>query len=103
MIDPRVYLAIDNCFASKRWTRPMDWTSMIKEFGINHVEASADNECDPLYTDPAYLQDWLEDVESVCEKTGVKVANLYSGHGTYTLLGLASPTDVTGNGCKTNG
>lgn len=91
MIDPKIYLAIDNCFASKRWTRPADWTKLIKDLGINYIEASADNECDPLYMDSAYLQDWLRDVESACEKTGVKIANLYSGHGTYTLLGLASP------------
>jgi sugar phosphate isomerase/epimerase len=91
MINPRIHLAIDNCFATKRWTRPADWVRISKELGIGYVEASADNECDPLYGDPGYLQDWLQDVESACEQTGVRVANLYSGHGTYATLGLASP------------
>ena len=61
------------------------------DMGISYVEASADNECDPLYSDPGYLEDWLQNVESACEQTGVRVANLYSGHGTYATLGLASP------------
>jgi sugar phosphate isomerase/epimerase len=91
MMNPRIHLAIDNCFASKRWTRPADWASIVKEWGIRYVEASADNECDPLYADPEYLKDWLRDVHSACEQCGVSVANLYSGHGTYATLGLASP------------
>jgi sugar phosphate isomerase/epimerase len=83
-------LAIDNCFASKRWTRPADWARIIKELGVSYVEASADNECDPLYADPGYLEDWLHEVESACERTGLKVSSLYSGHGTYATVGLAS-------------
>ena len=83
-------MAIDNCFASKRWTRPSDWVRIIKELGVGYVEASADNECDPLYADPGYLKNWLREVESACERTGVKVSSLYSGHGTYATVGLAS-------------
>ena len=47
---PRIYLAIDNCFASKRWSTPADWMKVISDAGIYYVEASADNECDPLYS-----------------------------------------------------
>ena len=88
---PRVFLAIDNCFAAKRWTRPLEWARIVQALGIAHVEASADNECDPLYCDPAYLTDWIDDVKDAYERTGVKVANLYSGHSTYSFLGLSSP------------
>jgi len=90
---PRVYLAIDNCFASKRWTAPRDWAELIASLGLYYVEASADNESDPLYTTPAYLSDWVNDVRRAEQATGVQVANLYSGHGTYATLGLAH-TDV---------
>ena len=86
---PRIYLAIDNCFASKRWTKPAEWLEVVKEIGINYVEASADNECDPMYMGNEYLDDWVREVEKFSEKLGVKVANLYSGHGTYATLGLA--------------
>jgi hypothetical protein len=85
----RVYLAVDNCFASKRWTKPSEWMEVIKEAGLYYIEASADNECDPLYTTPDYIKDWIKEIKEYSDKTGVKVVNLYSGHGTYTTLGLA--------------
>ena len=86
---PRIYLAIDNCFASKRWSAPADWMKVISNAGIYYVEASADNECDPLYSGDDFLKDWCRDVKAHSAKTGVKVMNLYSGHGTYATLGLA--------------
>jgi sugar phosphate isomerase/epimerase len=90
---PRIYLAIDNCFASKRWTRPSEWMEIIKSLGLNYVEASADTECDPLYMGNEYLEAWSDEVKACSEKYGVRIANLYSGHGTYVTLGLAH-TDI---------
>jgi D-erythrulose 1-phosphate 3-epimerase len=89
MTDPKIYLAVDNCFASKRWTRPAEWMELLGRMGITCVEASADNECDPLYMDREYLERWVQEVKSESRKSGVRVVNLYSGHGTYTTLGLA--------------
>ena len=86
---PKIYLAIDNCFASKRYTDPSDWARVIRELGLTYVEASADNECDPLYSGPEYIAWWTGEVKKATEKHGVVVANLYSGHGTYATLGLA--------------
>lgn len=88
---PEIYLAIDNCFASKRWTSPSEWMTLSKDSGINYIEASADNECDPLYTCAEYLADWINQVKLAEAQTGVKVINLYSGHGSYATLGLAHP------------
>ena len=88
-MSPRIYLTIDNCVASKRWTSPADWMKLFADCGVYYVEASADNEIDPLYSDSAYLEDWTSSVLENTKKTGVKVANLYSGHGTYATLGLA--------------
>lgn len=85
----RIYLAVDNCFASKRWTKPSEWMEVIKEAGLYYIEASADNECDPLYTIPGYIEDWIKEIKEYSDKTGVKIVNLYSGHGTYATLGLA--------------
>lgn len=89
MQNPRIYLAIDNCFASKRWTKPSEWMKVIKELGIKYIEASADTECDPLYHGYDYLIEWAEEVKNYEKIYDVKVANLYSGHGTYATLGLA--------------
>ena len=89
MNNPKIFLAIDNCFASKRWTEPAEWISVIKDLGLFYVEASADNECDPMYMGSEYLSGWTAKVKSASTQTGVKVVNLYSGHGTYATLGLA--------------
>ena len=86
---PRIYLAIDNCFASKRWTKPTEWMEVIRGLGINYIEASADTECDPLYMGEDYIKDWIEEVLICSKRLGMSVVNLYSGHGTYTTLGLA--------------
>ncbi len=85
---PKLYLAIDNCFASKRWTRPKEWAAIIRDSGLHYVECSADTECDMLYSDPGYLNDWRKDAANECEKNGIGIATVYTGHGTYSTLGL---------------
>lgn len=85
---PQIYLAIDNCFAYKRWTSPQDWARVITELGVRYVEASADTELDPLYMGKPYLRRWIEQVKQAEEIYDLKVVNLYSGHGTYSTLGL---------------
>ncbi len=86
---PKIYLAIDNCFASKRWTQPDEWAGVIADLGVQYIEGSADTELDPLYMGPDYLKDWPVWAKAAEKKHGVKVCNLYSGHGTYSTLGLA--------------
>jgi len=85
---PKVYLAIDNCVLYKRWTSPDAWARVIKDLGVDYIEASADTELDPLFMGKAYLSDWVDQVREAESKYGVKVCNLYSGHGTYSTLGL---------------
>ena len=86
---PRIRLAVDNCFASKRWTEPAEWMRIVRDLGLRYVEASADNECDPLYHGVPALEKWRDKCRRASAETGVKVVNLYSGHGTYATLGLA--------------
>jgi sugar phosphate isomerase/epimerase len=85
---PQVYLAIDNVFASKRWTKTDEWAPLIRDMGITCIEASADTECDPLYMGKDYIIDWTEAAKKAGVKYGITIANLYSGHGTYCTLGL---------------
>ena len=89
MNDPKLFLAVDNCFACKRWVRPADWMSLIRDMGLALVEQSADTECDPLYMGDDYTREWIELVRQGSEKTGVRVKNIYSGHGTYSTCGMA--------------
>lgn len=86
---PRIHLAIDNCFASKRWTTPVEWTREITELGVTCIEAGADTELDPLFLGRDYLSRWITDATAATERYGARIANLYSGHGTYATLGLA--------------
>lgn len=86
---PKIYLAIDNCFATKRYTHPSEWARVIRDLGLTYVEASADNECDPMYMGGEYLAWWAGEVKKAMAETGIVVANLYSGHGTYATLGLS--------------
>lgn len=90
---PRIHLALDNCFASKRWTQPDEWMQIARDVGIFCVEASADTGCDPLYMGTEYLTDWVEDVRKNTQRHSVRVVNLYSGHGTYATLGLGHPDE----------
>jgi sugar phosphate isomerase/epimerase len=91
MIDPKIFLAVDNCYAYKRWTEPRDWMRKSLDCGYACIEASADTEADPLYMGPDYMRNWVTTVSTEMVKTGARVINLYSGHGTYTTLGLAHP------------
>jgi sugar phosphate isomerase/epimerase len=86
---PEIFLAIDNCFASKRYTEPDDWMNLIRDLGVSFIEASADTECDPLYMGREYLRKWVDKAFHASVKYGVSICNLYSGHGTYSTLGLS--------------
>lgn len=89
-IYPRIHLSIDNCFAIKRWVRPRDWMGAVKEIGnVFCIEASTDNEMDPLFNTAGYRKKWVQEVKA-CEKAmDLKVVSLYSGYATYRTTGLA--------------
>lgn len=86
---PRIYLVLDNCFAIKRWVKPAEWMSLIKEIGFNYAQASTDNEIDPLFNPANYMDDWFAEVQRCADATGVKVVNFYTGYQTYRTVGLA--------------
>jgi sugar phosphate isomerase/epimerase len=90
---PNVYLAFDNCFAIKRWVEPDDWMAMIKDLGVSCVEASTDNEMDPLFEPRAYMDDWAARVMKLEKKHGMKVVNFYTGYQTYRTTGFAHPDE----------
>lgn len=92
-MDPIIYLGIDNCFASKRWVRPAEWARVIRDLGLQYVEASADTECDPLYMGAAFTRDWIDATREACARQGITVKNVYSGHGTYATCGLSHYDD----------
>ena len=90
-IEPRIHLSLDTCFAKKRWPMPEDWAPIVRDLGVAYVELSADTEADPMYHGEAYLARWDRRVEAACEKHGIGIGSLYSGHGSYTTMGLLHP------------
>lgn len=88
---PRIHLAIDNSFATKRWTTPHEWARIIRDLGVTCIEASADTEADPFYCGAEYLDEWLDQVQDASRTSGVRVANFFTGYTTYRTLGLAHP------------
>ena len=68
--DPRVFLVADNCFAIKRWVQPREWLAVAADLGLRYVQASTDNEFDALYSDPAYMRDWVAEVHQASKETG---------------------------------
>jgi sugar phosphate isomerase/epimerase len=88
---PRIHLAMDNTFASKRWTKPSEWASVIRSMGIRCIEASADTEADPFCCGEQYLSEWIEEVRAASAAHGVRVVSFFTGYTTYRTLGLAHP------------
>ncbi len=91
---PKIFLAMDNSFATKRWTEPDEWARIVRDLGVTWVEASADTEADPFYCGEEYLHRWADKVLEARERHGVRVANCYTGYSTYRTLGLGHPDPV---------
>jgi hypothetical protein len=87
---PRVHLAIDNCFAIKRWPRPHEWARVIKEDigGIFCVEASTDLEIDPQFCNREYINQWIDEAKFCESKYDTKITSFYSGYVTYRSVSL---------------
>lgn len=88
---PRIHLTIDNVYGYKRWIDPDEWAANIAAMGVRCIEASADTEHDPVFNGAEYFRTWIDDVRAAEQKHGVRVANLYSGHGTYSTCGMTHP------------
>lgn len=89
--DPAIYLVADNCFAIKRWVEPEQWLTVAADLGLKYVQASTDNEFDALYSDTAYMNDWVAKVLAASQATGMQVKSMYTGYQTYRTAGLGHP------------
>jgi sugar phosphate isomerase/epimerase len=88
---PRLYLALDTCFGVKRWIKPAQWAPLAKEIGFSSIEASTDNEMDPLFMMNSYMEDWVAEVQKQEKKWDIKVRSFFTGYQTYRTTGLAHP------------
>lgn len=86
---PRIYLVLDNCFAIKRWVKPTEWMEISRDLGFKYVQASTDNEIDPLFCTDDYMDGWFEEVKTQQKKLDMQLVNFYTGYQTYRTVGLA--------------
>ena len=88
---PRIHLAVDNCFAIKRWVEPAEWMRKVRQLGdIRYIQASTDNEIDPSHNTQMFRDNWVAEVKKYEKELGLKVASFYSGYATYRTVGIAS-------------
>ncbi len=88
---PRIHLAIDNCFAIKRWIEPKEWMKLVKDLGdIRLIQASTDNEIDPSHNTEEFREYWIAEVKKYEEELDLELVSLYSGYATYRTVGIAS-------------
>jgi sugar phosphate isomerase/epimerase len=88
---PRIHLAVDNCFAIKRWVEPAEWMRKVKQLGdIRYIQASTDNEIDPSHNTQSFRDEWIGEVKKYEHELDLKVSSFYSGYATYRTVGIAS-------------
>jgi hypothetical protein len=71
---------------------PDEWMRVIDEIGgLFYIEASTDNEIDPLICSKPYIKKWTNQVLKNQEIYKLKVFSLFSGYVTYRSIGLTHP------------
>jgi hypothetical protein len=66
---------------------------ITRDLGFRYAQASTDNEIDPLFSTPDYMDEWFAEVKKCQDRIGVKVANFYTGYQTYRTVGFAHYND----------
>lgn len=83
----RARLAINNCFAVKRWPRPEDWASVVRDqVGLEWVELSLD-----LLGPDVGAQRGQTATKSALAAHGLRAATTFTGLGAYSLNLLMDP------------
>jgi len=86
----RFVLAINNCFAVKRWPNPEDWSNIVaNELGLKIVQFSYDL-LDPRTTEPA-LSAMISRIKRIINKYGITIHSTFTGLAAYSYNLLAHP------------
>jgi len=62
---------------------------IARDIGFEYVQASTDNEIDPLFCTDDYMDDWFGEVKSQQDRLDMRLVNFYTGYQTYRTVGLA--------------
>ncbi len=86
----RARLAINNCFAVKRWPRPADWAPIVAgELGLDLVELSLDLVDD--VESQAGRDRWAGELEAALGRHGLRAETVFTGLAAYSLNLLMHP------------
>ena len=86
---PKIYLALDNCFALKRWVEPETWLPLIKDLGYTSIQASYDNEFDMLYNTKEYIDSWYTSFAAGAVLISIPIAALFLYMQKYYVDGVS--------------
>src|SRR5271170_364771 len=80
----RARLGINNCFAVKRWPRPDDWASIVRnDLGLDLVELSLDLLAGP--DTPAARDRMAEQTRAALSRHGLRAETTFTGLAAYSL------------------
>jgi sugar phosphate isomerase/epimerase len=83
-------LGINNCFAVKRWPRPHDWASMVRnDLGLDTVELSLDLLTGP--DTPAGRDEMAGQTRAALDRHGLRAGTVFTGLAAYSLNLLMHP------------
>ena len=86
----RARLGINNCFAVKRWPRPDDWASIVRnDLGLDTVELSLDLLAGP--DTPAGRDRLAEQTRIALVRHGLRADTVFTGLAAYSLNLLMHP------------
>ena len=86
----RARLGINNCFAVKRWPRPDDWASIVRnDLGLDLVELSLDLLAGP--DTPAARDRMAEQTRAALDRHGLRAETTFTGLAAYSLNLLMHP------------
>lgn len=84
---PTVTYGTNTCFAVKRWPEPEEWTRIVADLGVEHVQFSLDL-ADPVLSssDETYKK-----IREVAERRGITIASAFTGFVGYAQNLLGHP------------
>ena len=86
----RARLGVNNCFAVKRWPRPDDWASIVRnDLGLDLVELSLDLLAGP--DTPAGRDRMAEQTRVALDRHGLRAETTFTGLAAYSLNLLMHP------------
>ena len=74
----KISLGINNSFAVNRYPEPEEWTRIVRDFGLKHVQFFADL-IEPSIFGPDATEKLVEKTNRACRDNGIKIHDVFGG------------------------